>query len=86
MAEKGPWLFAAALDLLVENVRDDEVVNRLLNLAEGSRDSLRGAYARALALAGELPGDVVAKRAVEVLTQAMRGAVAPLRSGARRPT
>ena len=83
MAEKGPWLFAAALDLLVENVRDDEIVTRLVGAAEGSRDALRGAYARALALAGELPGDEVARRAVDVLTQAMRRAVAPLRLGPR---
>lgn len=70
---QGPWLLAVALDLLADGVDDASAAARLVTAARGSRESLRGAYARALALAGELPDDRAARRAVELLTRAMRG-------------
>jgi hypothetical protein len=73
MAMQGPWLLAATLELLADGVDDASAAARLVTAARGSRESLRGAYARALALAGELPDDRLARRAVELLTRAMRG-------------
>jgi hypothetical protein len=73
MAMLGPWLLATALELLSDGVDDATAAAKLVSAARGSRDSLRGAYARALALAGELPDDRTARRAVELLTRAMRG-------------
>ena len=70
---QGPWLLAATLELLADGVDDASAAARLVTAARGSRESLRGAYARALALAGELPDDPLARRAVELLTRAMRG-------------
>ena len=75
---QGPWLLAATLELLADGVDDTRAAARLVTAARGSRESLRGAYARALALAGELPDDLVARRAVDLLTRAMRGQFAVL--------
>jgi hypothetical protein len=77
VAIQGPWLLAAALELLADGVDDATATARLVSAARGNRESLRGAYARALALAGELPEDVTARRAVELLTRAMRGQFDP---------
>jgi hypothetical protein len=73
MTMLGPWLLATALELLADGVDDATAAAKLVSAARGNRDSLRGAYARALALAGELPDDRAARRAVELLTRAMRG-------------
>ena len=73
VAIQGPWLLATALELLADGVDDVTAAAKLVSTARGNRDSLRGAYARALALAGELPDDRTARRAVELLTRAMRG-------------
>ena len=70
---QGPWLLAVALELLADGVDDASAAAKLVSAARGSRESLRGAYARALALASELPDDRTARRAVELLTRAMRG-------------
>jgi hypothetical protein len=77
MAVKGPWLLALALELLERRVSDEEAVLMLLGAAQGSRDVLRGAYARALALSGELPTDDQAHRMVVLLSRAMRRATTP---------
>jgi hypothetical protein len=77
VAIQGPWLLAATLELLADGVDDATATARLVSAARGSRESLRGAYARALALAGELPEDATARRAVELLTRAMRGQFDP---------
>jgi len=72
MAIEGPWLLAAALEFLADGIDEEAAAVRLVDAARGSRDSLRGAYARALALTGELPDDRAATRVVDVLTRAMR--------------
>ena len=72
MAILGPWLLATALEMLADGVDEASAAAKLVSAARGSRDALRGAYARALALAGELPDDRAARRAIELLTRAMR--------------
>lgn len=75
MVNKGPWLLALALELLGQGKSDQEVVQRLVEAAQGSREGLRGAYARALALASELPDDGTARQLVDLLSRAMRRTV-----------
>ena len=77
MAVKGPWLLALALELLERRVGDEEAVLMLVGAAQGSREALRGAYARALALSGELPSDDQAHRTVTLISRAMRRAATP---------
>ena len=72
MASKGTPLFTLALELRATGVDDEAVVANLVSEADGSRDALRSAYARALALSAALPDDRQAERLVTLVAVAMR--------------
>ena len=66
------WLLALALGYLADGADEPTAVRELVAAAEGSRRLLEGAYARGLALIGELPGDARAQATVDLLSKAMR--------------
>ena len=66
------WLLALALGYLADGADETTAVRELVTAAEGSRRVLEGAYARALALMGELPSDERARATVDLLSKAMR--------------
>jgi hypothetical protein len=60
------------LGYLADDTDESTALRGLISAAEGSRRSLEGAYARGLALMGELPGDTRARATVDLLSKAMR--------------
>ena len=75
------WLLALALGYLAEGTDESTAVRGLVKAAEGSRRLLEGAYARALALMGELPADPRARATVDLLSKAMRHLASGLPTG-----
>jgi hypothetical protein len=66
------WLLALALGYLADGTDEPTAVRGLISAAEGSRRLLEGAYARGLALMGELPTDARARATVDLLSKALR--------------
>lgn len=72
MTSTPSWLLALALGYLAEGTDERTALRGLISAADGSRRPLEGAYARALALMGELPSDARARATVDLLSKAMR--------------